>query len=1104
MDNAEEHIPRWYQEAIIYELHVRAFFDSNKDGSGDFRGLIQKLDYLQNLGVTAIWLLPFYPSPLRDDGYDISDYTNVHPTYGNLADFKLMLREAHRRNIRVITELVVNHTSDQHPWFQRARRAKPGSQWRDFYVWSNTTQRFEDARIIFQDFESSNWTWDPVAQAYYWHRFYANQPDLNFDNPLVQKAVQQWLDFWLNLGVDGLRLDAIPYLYKREGTNCENLPETHAFLKKIRQHINEKYADRMLLAEANQWPEDAVTYFGNGDECHMAFHFPLMPRMFMALQMEDRFPLVDILQQTPEIPSSCQWCIFLRNHDELTLEMVTDEERDYMYQVYAQDPQARVNLGIRRRLAPLLNSNRKKIELMNALLFAIPGTPVIYYGDEIGMGDNYYLGDRNAVRTPMQWNADRNAGFSTSHAQSLFLPIIIDPEYHYESVNVDTQEKNPESLLWWMKRLIALRKRYPALALGKIQFLFPENPKVLAFTTSYKDQTLLIVANFSRFSEYVELDLSDWEGNSLLELFGQSEFPAVTGKSYFLSLGPHAFYWFLLKSKSSEISEISESENPIMEVAIRGSWDRLLKESDQAHLESILLNYLPQQRWFGRKNFKIKQLQLEESLSIFIEDRRFYLLFVEVIDVKDQKTIYFLPITSIKEQDNEILKEIPQTALIAKIVPENEYLIDASFDQKLCDRVIKYIARGQKIRGKKGILSAQNTSIFKSLALKNQSADLTLLSSEQTNTSIKYGTEFILKYYRRCQAGVNPEIEIGQFLTEKQRFPYSPAFAGCLEYIDRSGKVISLAVLHQFIQHETDGWQYTLDHINRFFEKILTENSNLPTIIPHPELSHNFFENEHPIPEEVKSLLGNYIYMVNLLGQHTAELHIVLASNAEELDFAPEVFSTFHQRALYQSIRSLVGRTFSQLKKATVNLDGEVANYARKILDSSERVDAILRKIINRKISGLRIRSHGDFHLGQVIFTGKDFMLVDFEGEPERSLSERRIKRSPLVDVAGMLRSFHYAAMSALFGPTSLVRKEDIKTLESWANFWNQWVRVCFLNGYFSKAKNQSFLPKNQKDFALLLKIFMLEKAVYEINYELNNRPEWLEIPCRGLVELLE
>src|SRR3989440_4382722 len=515
----------WYKDAVIYELHVKTFHDSDGDGIGDFRGLIQKLDYLQELGITAIWLLPFYPSPLRDDGYDIADYYDVNPSYGTLDDFRAFLDAAHKRGLRVITELVINHTSDQNPWFQKSRRAASGSPEREFYVWSDTPEKYKDARIIFKDFETSNWAWDPVAKAYYWHRFYSHRPDLNFDNPAVLEALEKVCDFWLALGVDGLRLDAIPYLYEREDTSCENLPETHDYLRKLRAHVDAKFPDRMLLAEANQWPEDAVAYFGKGDESHMNFHFPLMPRMFMALQMEDRFPIVDILQQTPPIPENCQWAMFLRNHDELTLEMVTDEDRDYMYRVFAQDPQARINLGIRRRLAPLLDNHRAKIELMNGLLFSLPGAPVLYYGDELGMGDNIYLGDRNGVRTPMQWNSERNAGFSRANPQRLYLPIIIDPEYHFEALNVEAQQNNPSSLLWWMKRLIALRKRFQAFGRGTIEFLRPANPKVLAFVRRYRNELVLVVANLSRFVQHLELDLSAHAGLVPEGLFGRRPVP---------------------------------------------------------------------------------------------------------------------------------------------------------------------------------------------------------------------------------------------------------------------------------------------------------------------------------------------------------------------------------------------------------------------------------------------------------------------------------------------------------------------------------------------------------------------------------------------------
>ena len=535
----------WYRDAVVYELHVKAFSDGNGDGMGDFSGLMQKLGYLQGLGVNCLWLLPFYPSPLKDDGYDIADYCGVHPDYGTLDDFQAFLDEAHRRGIRVITELVLNHTSDQHPWFQEARQ-HPASPYRAYYVWSDADDRYRDARVIFRDTERSNWTWDPVGKAYYWHRFFSHQPDLNYDNPAVQEEILKVIAFWLDRGVDGLRCDAVPYLFEREGTTGENLPETHAFIKRVRRFVDDRYGDRMLLAEANQWPEDVVAYFGGGDEFHIAYHFPLMPRMFMAIRQEDRHPIVEILRRTPLIPEGCQWALFLRNHDELPLEMVTAEERDYLYREYAGDPRARLNLGIRRRLAPLLDGSRRRIELLNSLLVSLPGTPVIYYGDEIGMGDNIYLGDRNGVRTPMQWSGDRNAGFSRCDPDRLYLPPIENPLYHYAAVNVDAQERSPASLLNWMKRLIAIRKRFPVFGRGSLEFLDPANRKVFAYLRAGEDETILCVVNLSRFVQPCELDLRRYEGRVPVELFGNTPFPPIGALPYFLTLGPHTFYWFRL------------------------------------------------------------------------------------------------------------------------------------------------------------------------------------------------------------------------------------------------------------------------------------------------------------------------------------------------------------------------------------------------------------------------------------------------------------------------------------------------------------------------------------------------------------------------------
>src|ERR1051325_6627532 len=628
----------WYKDGIIYQTHVRAFFDSNDDGIGDFQGLTRKLDYLQDLGVNILWLLPFYPSPLRDDGYDIAHYTTVNPSYGTLSDFKSFLKEAHRRGIRVVTELVINHTSDQHPWFQKSRRAKPGSPWRDYYVWSDTPERYKDARIIFKDFETSNWSWDPVAKAYYWHRFYSHQPDLNFENPAVHEALFKAFDFWMDMGVDAFRLDAIPYLFEREGTTCENLPETHVYLKKLRAHLDAKYQGRMLLAEANQWPEDSLPYFGDGDECHMAFNFPVMPRMYMALAQEDRFPIIDIMQQTPPIPDPCQWAMFLRNHDELTLEMVTDEDRDYMWRTYAKDRQARINLGIRRRLAPLLQNHRGRIHLMNGLLFSLPGTPIIYYGDEIGMGDNIWLGDRNGVRTPMQWSADRNAGFPRANPQQLFLPVIIDPEYHYEQVNVEAQQNSPYSLLWWMKRLIAQRKRFRAFGRGTMEFLFPENRKILAFVRKYEEETILVVANLSRNVQTFELDLSAYRGYVPVELSGGTRFPEVGERRYFLNLGPFAFYWFTLE-RVATTAEISGEELPLIGAK---SLEEVLADRNRDTLARAILRYVQGRHWFAAKARTVSGIRVREHVAL--PNKAGALALIEVEYTDGEPDLYQLPL----------------------------------------------------------------------------------------------------------------------------------------------------------------------------------------------------------------------------------------------------------------------------------------------------------------------------------------------------------------------------------------------------------------------------------------------------------------------------
>ncbi len=1099
--------PTWYKDAIIYELHVRAFKDSNDDGIGDFRGLVEQLDYVQDLGATAIWLLPFYPSPLRDDGYDIADYTSIHPSYGTMRDFRRFVREAHKRGLRVITELVCNHTSDQHPWFQRARRAKPGSVYRDFYVWSDTPHKYEDVRIIFKDFEHSNWTWDSVAQAYYWHRFYSHQPDLNFDNPRVQQEVMKAMDFWFDAGVDGLRLDAIPYLYEREGTNSENLPETHEFLKKLRAHVDEKYDDKMLLAEANQWPEDAVTYFGDGDECHMSFHFPLMPRMFMGLRMEDRYPIIDILEQTPEIPEAAQWAIFLRNHDELTLEMVTDEERDYMYRVYAHDPQMRINLGIRRRLAPLLGSNRRRIELMNGLLMSLPGTPVIYYGDEIGMGDNIYLGDRDSVRTPMQWNSDRNAGFSRANRQRLFLPVIVDPEYHYEAINVETQQDNPHSLLWWMKRLIALRKRFHAFGQGSLEFLHPENRKVLAFVREYDGERILVLANLSRFVQNVDLDLSRWEGLIPMEMFGRVEFPAITENPYFITMGPHAFYWFSLEPARPELDYGDEgpSERELPQLRVSGEWPRVLTARGRGSLEDVLPGYLQERRWFGGKARRIKSARVHDAIPINNGSSDVFLTMVMVEYTEGNPETYVIPLAFASgEHAGHLLEHSPQAALARLNVRggDDGVLFDALFEPAVAEMFLNLIGRRRKVRSNGNQLVGQTTRVYRQIM---DQADGPLppriSGAEQSNTSIIYGNEFILKLFRKLEPGINPDLEIGRFLT-RQGFEQSPPVAGWLEYQGASREAMSVGILLQYAHNEGDAWSFTQDALSRYFDRVVTEHET-PR---HEELSTaNLLKlSEQEPPEEAHEYFDTYLDEAWLLGKRTAEMHMTLASERSNPDFAPEQFNTFSQRSIYQSMRTSTRQTMQSLRRARRHLPDEAQPLVDDVISAEPEIENRLRAMIQRRVDGIRARTHGDYHLGQVLFTGKDFMIIDFEGEPARSIGERRLKRPPLRDVAGMLRSFHYAAYAAMFTQLQggIIREEDTEHLEPWIRYWYVWVTSSYLKGYLETAAGSIVVPDDPDDLHMLLDIHMLEKAVYELNYELNNRPGWVSIPLQGIRDL--
>ncbi len=804
----------WYKDAVIYQLHVKSFFDASNDGVGDFAGLLAKLDYIAGLGVTAVWLLPFYPSPRLDDGYDIADYRGVHPDYGHLGDVRRFIHAAHARGLRVITELVVNHTSDQHPWFQRARRAKPGSSDRNFYVWSDNDHKYAGTRIIFLDTERSNWTRDEVAGAYFWHRFYAHQPDLNFDNPRVLREVLSVMRFWLDLGVDGLRLDAVPYLVEREGTNNENLPETHAVLRKVRAAVDGHYPDRMLLAEANQWPEDVKEYFGNGDECHMAFHFPLMPRMYMAIAREDRFPITDILRQTPDIPATCQWAIFLRNHDELTLEMVTNAERDYLWETYAADRRARLNLGIRRRLLPLLEHDRRRVELLNYLLFSMPGTPVIYYGDEIGMGDNVHLGDRDGVRTPMQWSPDRNGGFSRADPASLVLPPIMDPIYGFEAVNVEAQDRDPHSLLNWTRRVLATRRQHHAFGRGTFRLLYPKNRKVLAYLREHAEETLLCVANLARTPQAVELDLSEFMTRVPVELNGGSVFPPVGQLPYLLTLPPYGFYWFNLSRETAWPSGHTPLPEPMPEyqtIVIRRSFADALRGQRDVVERDILPAYLTVRRWFAAKDQALTRARLVALTALPEAERE---LLLAEIETGEDGARWLLPL-SVQWEDESASAPLPAQLALARVrrVSRVGLLTDGFALAAFVRTVMHGFADAACVPAEEGEIRFEPTTRMTEIALAAD-ADINWLSAEQSNSSLIVGDAAMVKLFRRVIAGPHPEAEMGRYLTENG-FASIPALLGEMVRLDADGTRHTLAVAQAFIRNQGDAWTWMLDWMMR-------------------------------------------------------------------------------------------------------------------------------------------------------------------------------------------------------------------------------------------------------------------------------------------------
>jgi maltose alpha-D-glucosyltransferase/alpha-amylase len=1096
--------PFWYKDAVIYEVRVSSFFDANGDGIGDFQGLEQKLDYLEDLGVTALWLLPFYPSPLRDDGYDISDYTDVHPDLGTLEDFRRFLDAAHQRGLRVITELVINHTSDRHPWFQRARRAPPGSVERDFYVWSEDPTRLSEARIIFKDFETSNFTWDAVAKSYFWHRFYSHQPDLNFDNPHVLTALFKVMDFWLEMGVDGLRLDAIPYLVERQGTNCENLPETHDVIRRIRAHIDEHFPNRMLLAEANQWPEDTAAYFGLGDECHMAFHFPIMPRLFLALEMEDRFPLVDILNQTPEIPETCQWAIFLRNHDELTLEMVTEEEREYLWGAYASEPTARINLGIRRRLAPLLEGSRARIQLMTALLLSLPGTPVLYYGDEIAMGDNIFLGDRNGVRTPMQWSPDRNAGFSRTNPQRLLLPVVIDPEYHYEAVNVENQQGNSESLLWWVKRVLALRKQFRAFGRGRLKLLYPKNPRVLAFLRTHGDETLLVVANFSGFSQHVELDLHDYRGVRPIEVFGQSRFGTIGRRPYSLTVGPHGWYWLQLSESERRRLPVAEGTAPWPRITVESTWLEVFAQR-RSELDATLAPFVQRQRWYGNKGEPLSRMAITSHFAVSKDPRDGFIAVVEASFIAKPTVQYLLPLAVSDERYTEFLATRRPDLVLAEVVTRSGtslgLLHDASMDREFVTALFQLIQLATK-RESNGC-RVVGESIRRVAPATDGEAESNLdvrpMGVQQSNSSVRIGNHHILKVLRRYEDGPNPELELGRYLTTAG-FEHVAKTSGAVTlHCGRSKQPATVAVLQEYVTNVGDAWAYTQGEISRYFRTALTTEFHPQWATPTSLLPLGTFDTQ-PEPR-LRLLLGPYLDAARLLGQRTAQMHLCFASAIDLPSLAPEPFTAHYQRQLYQGFRNLALRTIYRLTESLDSLQADLRVRAERLIENEALILSQFEDIRDTPIEDvLRIRIHGDYHLGQVLCTGQDFVIVDFEGEPLRSVAERRIRRCALRDVAGMLRSFQYASRQVLHseGPGAVLRPIDRPKLVPWADTWLHWVSTFFLEGYLATAKHTQLLPSSTAHLDLLLRTYLLEKALYEIGYELGHRPDWVGIPIEA------
>ena len=1088
--------PLWYKDAVIYELHIKAFCDGSGDGIGDFSGLISKLDHVRDLGVNTIWLLPFYPSPFRDDGYDVADFMAVHPAYGNTADVAQLVRESHRRGLRVITELVVNHTSDQHPWFQAARRSPKGSPERDFYVWSDDPQQYAGTRIIFTDTETSNWTWDAVAGQFFWHRFFSHQPDLNFDNPEVREAVFGVMEFWLDQGVDGFRLDAIPYLIEREGTSNENLRETHQVIKELRRRLDAKYPGKLLLAEANMWPEDVREYFGDDDECHMAYHFPLMPRMYMAIAQEDRHPVVEILAQTPEISPSCQWAIFLRNHDELTLEMVTSKERDYMYSMYAADPRARINLGIRRRLAPLLENDRDRIKLMNSLLLSMPGSPVLYYGDEIGMGDNIFLGDRDGVRTPMQWTSDRNGGFSRADPQALYLPPIQDPVYGFEAVNVEAQSRDASSLLNWTRRMLATRQSTQVFGRGSITLLHPGNRKVLAYLRELGDEVVLCVANLSRAAQPVELDLARYKARVPVEMGGHIAFPPIGDLPYLLTLPAHGFYWFRLAT-DVEPPAWHTDRLPVEDLAVLvlfDGWNSLFRDRvvpwrislasktlQQFECE-LLPRFLARQRWFGSSGQRPERARIADH-AVLAQDGREWLL--TLLDTPGPQAAQhcFAPFALAWEDgDDDRLRQLAAAALAkVRVQARVGVLADAVFDEAFCGALVQAIGAGRELRMAQGLLRFKPARDFTAIAGTGALGPLQV-QAQARNTTVQLGERLFLKVMRQVQPGVSVEHELGRFLTEVARFDHCAPLAGSVEQVAADGTVSTLALLHAWIPNQGNAWSLAVEHLARQLERLLPSGA----------------------ADTDAAVDGGFLAAAQRLAERTADLHAALARPGSDAAFAPEPLRAADLPPWAAQAQAHASTTLAALQAHQAELPAAQQALAQRVAQAAGHIDATLQRAAAVPTSGVKCRIHGALRLQELVLANNDFVLVDFEGDLSRPIAERRHKQSPLRDVASLLHSFTLARLAAL-QMGAHAEAEQLRR-EALARSWGAAVRQAFLQAYAQTAAASGLWPSTADFDALqpLLQGFQLDQALQELGCELQRRPLSPGATAATLTALLE